>query len=90
MEGELSAVVVHAAAVHQAQDVLHGGAVQHLHTTAVSSDQVRCSIEFLCRQTCSIFNSVNPIDNRPYSKLSISVNSLGRRKMEIKMTFKIC
>ena len=48
MEGELSAVVVHAAAVHQAQDVLHGGAVQHLHTTAVSSDQVRCWIEFLC------------------------------------------
>ena len=46
MEGELSAVVVHAAAVHQAQDVLHGGAVQHLHTTAVSSDQVMCRIEF--------------------------------------------
>ena len=45
MEGELSAVVVHAAAVHQAQDVLHGGAVQHLHT-AVSSDQVMCRIEF--------------------------------------------
>ena len=30
-----------------------------------------------------IFNNID----RPYSKLSISVNSLGRRKMEIKMTF---
>ena len=35
----------------------------------------------------SIHMAVNPIDNRPYSKLSISVNSLGTSKMEIKMTF---
>ena len=35
----------------------------------------------------SIFIFNNTKSDRPYSKLSISVNSLGRRKMEIKMTF---